>query len=411
MNRSMLLSSLTDSSADNGMSNPALEPSRQRQFARIAWLAWLAAFAAVVFLIIRNPQNHNVCIGYAVPCFDWLHGKGLYDANMGIDGYLYAPQNALLYLPFALMGHPWGDLLWRAAGLSLLCWGLWRWSRVFWPQATPLMFAVTTLLALPPTVASLRNGQANLQIAALALLAAYELHQRRWWWATFWLVLGFVVKPIMLVMILLAAAIYPAMIFPLALGFGLMLLSPFAMQRPHYVISQYHAFFNMLKTASNPDRAFCDLRGLIWKFSGWTIPEKIYQVIQIIAALGTLGLCWIASRRWGNSGRAFFLFAFATGYLMLFNPRTESSSYVIFTPAVALPAAWLLIDLRRSLAGWTLVAIAFCLFCDGWAYSATHNWLKALVCIIYLGLLIRELFLHRPEDWVPENSPEFATAI
>jgi len=361
-----------------------------------ACFVWALAWLWIGVLVWRDPVNHNVCVEYATPSHNWLAGRGLYLDNMGVDGFLYMPQSGLLYMPFALMGPVLGGMVWRAAGLCLFCWGIWRWGKMLWPDIFPSIFAIASAIAFPITLASLRNGQANLQIAALMLLAAAELHQRRWWWATLWLVIGLVVKPIMIVMVLLAAAVYPVIIWRLAIVLVLATLIPFATQKPHYVLAQYQAYYEVLKTASQPQRIFCDLRGLLWKM-GWIMPQSLYQAVQILAAGATLGLCLIASRRWAHAGRAFFLFILAACYLMLFNPRTESSSYVILGPALALPAAALL--LHRDIWGWVVAALSICLSCDGWAYNATHNWLKPAACIVFLGLVIYQLLRGNAQRW------------
>jgi len=387
--------------------NPPRFPARRLVLGTC--LVWAAAWLWIGVLVFRDPVNHNVCVEYATPSHNWLTGRGLYIDNMGVDGFLYLPQSGLLYMPFAIMGPVLGGMAWRAAGLCLFCWGIWRWGKMLWPATAPFIFAIASAIVFPITLASLRNGQANLQIGALMLLAAAELHQRRWWWASLWLVIGLVVKPIMMVMILLAAAVYPVIIWRLAIALALVALIPLATQKPHYVLAQYQAFYEVLKTASQPQRIFCDLRGLLWKM-GWIMPQSLYRMVQIVAAAATLGLCLIASRRWAQTGRAFFLFILAASYLMLFNPRTESSSYVILGPALALPAAALLMN--RDYWGWIIVALSICLSCDGWAYNATHHWLKAAACIVFLALVIDQLLRGTPQRWNPiPRAPASATSL
>ena len=61
---------------------------------------------------------------------------------------------------------------------------------------------------------------------------------------------------------------------------------------------------------------------------------------------------------------------------MLFNPRTESNSYVILEPYIAISAAMMFFGWRRLRAGIFLIGLSVLMFCDGWAYHATENWLK-----------------------------------
>lgn len=81
---------------------------------------------------------------------------------------------------------------------------------------------------------------------------------------------------------------------------------------------------------------------------------------------------------------------------MVFNPRTESNSYVMLAPVIALPAAALLsVWDRPRLAGW-LYLLSFMLICDAWAYRQTENWLKPLTCFVVWYLLIRALLRYPP---------------
>jgi len=202
------------------------------------------------------------------------------------------------------------------------------------------------------------------------------------------------VKPIIFVALLLSAAIYRPMRWRLALGLAIFLLVPFAMQNPHYVWAQYGVCYAKLRMAALPYRPFCDLRGIFWAF--WVIPQNVLTILQIIAAIATLALCLLAWRWWQEPARSVFVAAFGACYLMLFNPRTESNSYVILTAILAIPAAALLLDDLRLFPGVMLFVIGICFSCDGWAYHLTDPWLKPLTCAVLIVFLIVELFRRDP---------------
>jgi hypothetical protein len=246
---------------------------------------------------------------------------------------------------------------------------------------------------MPPALGALRNGQANLFIAALMLHAAAELRLQRWGRATGWMIIGFAIKPIMLVVMLLCAAVYRPLIWRLAAGMALLFLAPLAFANTHYVVEQYRSCWQMLQVASRPDRPFCNLHGLVWKLGvPLTQTETLFGVLEFFTALLTLVLCLIAARRWDEPTRAYLLLALAACYLLLMNPRTEANSYVMLAPLIAVPAALLLLTLDRFTAGWALVVLCVLLTCDGWAYKWTEYWLKPIVCLIFLILLIGEFF-------------------
>jgi hypothetical protein len=370
-----------------------------RRLASVAWLAWIIAWAIVSLLVWRQYDQRNESIVYSNAAQDWRARRGLYVNNMGGDGFLYLPQSAILYIPFAAPGHPLGDIAWRALGLALYASGIWRMARTFSTERALIVFTAATALGLPPALGALRNGQANLHIAGLMLHAAAELRSQRWTAAVFWLVLGLAIKPIMLVMMLLSVLVYPSIIWRLLVGLAVLMLVPLALANPHYVLSQYESCWRMLTISSRPDRPFCNLQGLAWRLGvSLSASDATFHVLQVLGALAAAILCRWVVRRSTEPLRAYFLFTLAAIYLMFFNPRTEASSYVMLTPMLAVPAALLLLVHDRFAAGWTLVVMCVLLTCDGWAYRWTEYWLKPIVCLVFLVLFLRVLFQPRLLD-------------
>jgi alpha-1,2-mannosyltransferase len=380
----------------------------ERYLAVVAWVAWFVVFTVVAVLVSRNPIKHNDCGIYRGASQQWWAGKGLYvnNRNRGSDGFLYLPQFALAYTPFAALGFPVGDIAWRALGLGLFVAGLWRISGIASIERRFYIFALMTVGTLPPALASLRNGEANLHIAGFMLQTAAEIRYQRWSRAAVWLSAGIVAKPIMLVMALLSAAIYRPIIWRLALGIAVILVMPFAFGHPHYVAAQFHEYLSVMNLASNPPDLYCNIRGLFGKI-GWVMSRRVFRSIAITAAGATLGLCLLAQRRWAEPVRVFLILGFAACYLMLFNPKTESNSYVILSPIIALPAAVLVGLLDRPRAAAALYCLLFLLICDAWAYRATENWLKPITGLVVLTLLVR-FVLGRPR---PVGISEFTETI
>jgi hypothetical protein len=403
------------------MSKRLTTPQQDRLMAVIACSFVGLTFVGISWLVLRKPFDHNECPIYLRACWDWYRSRGLYSQNFGIDGFLYLPQFVLLYAPFAIfdpvlrqpIGNqpivilPIGDILWRAAGVALLLIGLWRSARAFAPHQRLALFSLLVFMSFPPAIASLRNGQANLHIAALMLLAALDLSEKRWSRATVWLVIGFFIKPVMAVMILLVAVAYWKTIWRLAVGLLVGAFLPFAFQRPHYVAEQFGTFFSTTLASSTPDREFCNLHGMLAKF-GLTVAPSAFRIV-LLAAAGLTLLIWLLAYRHHEPFRAFFVYALSAGFVLLFNFRTESNSYVMLAPAVAVAASLALFQFHQLVAGWLLVAIAVCLICDAWAYHATENWLKPLACVIFLLIVAIEI-LRKPRP-SPYRPTPFSTMI
>jgi alpha-1,2-mannosyltransferase len=360
-----------------------------KRLAQIAWGVWAVSFLAVSVMVVHNWKDHSEGVIYSKAVTDWWGNRNLYGV-FRYDGFLYFPHAAILYSPFTFMKHPLGDIAWRLAGLAFLVGGIYRFAKLCAPNDVDRVFAIASFIAIFPCLASLRNGQSNLHIAAAMLQAAADLAEKRWWRASIWLMIGLAIKPIMMVMILLAGAVYRPMSWRLAIALVLFVLLPFATRSPDYVWAQYRGCYEQLTNAAQPDRAFCDFRGLLYTMH-ILISQRVELGLQLVAAAAALAICWMAHRRWIEPWPAAVLFAITAIYLMLFNPRTESNSYVILSPAVGLAAGLISLDLKRVVDFWIVVAISLALWSDGWGYKWTHLWLKQIGCIVFLILLIREM--------------------
>jgi len=169
-------------------------------------------------------------------------------------------------------------------------------------------------------------------------------------------------------------------------------------QTPGYVAAQYHGFAIKMLLASDPAATgdtFADVFALTRLFS-LHLPRAVEVVVQAFAGLATVGLCWLAVRRWDPVPASLFLLALSGGYILLFNPRTETNGYVLVGTAVAFLAAvaWK-IEGRRVLA---IVLVLIDLgFAWGWNVTRGHNQpLSAGLCLLFLGLTVHRLLADQP---------------
>ena len=86
--------------------------------------------------------------------------------------------------------------------------------------------------------------------------------------------------------------------------------------------------------AQGDEPRYSDLAALL-AHAGIIAPETLKTVARVIFALGYLGLGALAVRRLSIVESAWAVGALAADYLMLFNPRTETCSYVFLGPFVA----------------------------------------------------------------------------
>lgn len=345
------------------MERDSAEPTLDRR--RLSWgvLLWVAVMVGVSVLVAwslsRHPTAHTVTGAYRSASLHWWAGKDIY--GKGIGGFLYLPQSAILYSPFALAPVPLGDVIWRCVCLAVLAFAVYRLSQLLSGiLQRPDTFFWLTLITLPMLFGNSRNGQMNLMLAGLQIIAFGEVAERRWWNAAATLALAVAFKPLAMVPALLVGLFhFRAMWWRLAITFLIMLGAPFLFQRPDYVAFTYAGFLQKMHGAGaavTPQQfGAADLGGLLDSI-GLYPGHAVFTVIRGVGALVTLWLGWRASKLRDRRSAALMLLALSSMYLLLFNPRTEGLTYVVAAPIVAALALLAWQDGRRR-AAWALTGL------------------------------------------------------
>jgi hypothetical protein len=344
------------------------------------------------------PHERTVTGIYHEASTNWWAQQDIYQGPGGLN---YLPHFVLVFTPFHLLPVPAGDLLWRLLTTALLASAIWRLLRDHFGEETARVFAWASLLALPACLGAVRNGQGSALFAAITLHAVACLPRRQWWAAAALMVLAVAVRPIGIVLILLAPFIYAPLRWrlpALALAFAVV---PFFFAPPDYVIAQYRDFATNIHACSvykRPD--FADFNGVIRTF-GSEVPSGAATLVNVLAGGLTLALWWFSAARIREPFRALWLLALATGYLMLFNPMNEVNSYVILAPAMG---AWVVHGLRRPETRRFGYWVAFLMLTIGFGpdimFPFIGNrfgpfWLP-IATALFLGLLTMELWQPRP---------------
>jgi len=344
---------------------------------RVLW----AFLAVLLFTIVAvDPMGRSATKEYQDASTRWWQGtESLYK---GKNNFLYLPQAAIIYTPFNLLPRRVGEPLWRMVCLATLAASLWAAARLLAPKKSQIVFLLATLLMLPSSFASARNGQVNMPLAGLYLLIAVLIARHRWHPAAILLALALALKPISIVPILLCGVLYPRLIFPLALWIVVMLGAAFLHPDPQFVLEQYTAFFQKLtNSAAKPTgHTWCDYAGLL-KTVGITLPDTINFLIRAGAAATTFGLCLLVKRTREPVRQAFTIMLFAVTYLMLFNPRTETNSYIILGVWIGILGAYegFIRKNFTAAAAWVLFALGLGVENYGPIYHLTNLWFKALL--------------------------------
>jgi len=341
------------------VANPKREiwPRNRRLAFVAAVLLWTVPMLVVAALVIHNPLKHTVTMGsYHLAAGNWWSGRSLY---VGPAGMNYLPHFAILYSPFHFLPLTLSEILWRFCAAASLAGGLWLLTRELFGAESERPFLWATILAMPLSMGALRNGNANAIFGGVTLLAIVALMQKRWWLAVAWMVLATALKPLGIVLLLLASIYYAPITRRVPLALLGLALFPFCFAGPDYVLSQYRdAWHNLRDCAAVSEHRFADLNGILRTF-GSPLSASASTIVRVLAG-GLTAIAWLwGAQRLSLALRCLWLYALATAYLMLFNPMTEANSYVILAPALGIWGIWLLFndELGGRRLGWVIVVM------------------------------------------------------
>ncbi len=377
---------------------------------RAAWGFLLLTFLILNADVVRHPLKHTTMPTYRLASTRWWAGQDPYTTNAHA-GFLYFPQAAFLFTPFNAVPFMAGEILWRAATFGLFAYALVRLNGFFLStgrQPPGKTFLVLSLLAVPGALASLRNAQFDLPLAALIVLVAAETASARWNAATAWLCLAVALKPLAVVPLLLFGALYWKLIPRMVIGLLIVIALPFLHWNPAFVAHEYGRCFETLVWASKGDEArYSDLAALLSHF-GYDAPDLLKTITRVLFALIYFGLGAMALRRLGRIEAAWAAGALSADYLMLFNPRTETCSYVFLGPFVASLALFYAEQPGRKWLGFGLGFAALGFACDAIPkiadfsiHEMTDRWLKPLLALFFLPILIQFIFEKRRREFSP----------
>ena len=356
--------------------------------------------------IIASGSIRTVVPAYREGAVSWVAGNLIYH-HIGVGGFTYLPQAAILFIPFSLFSVVTGEVVWRLVNIGVFALGIFHFAGFAEGRSGKRFFPLMTLVTLPMAWDCARNGQATLALTGVMLLAVVDVAQQRWWRAALWLALGISIKPLMIVLVLLIMAIDRPMSWRIAVGMTVAALVPFLTQHPGYVIEQYAACWKNLTTAAHVGAAeggwtspFHALRLI-----GIAVPETVQTVLRLAAALGTLALCWLSRRRHDAVGSAIFVFSLSVVYLMLFSPRTENNTYAMLGPAIAVFLAGAYLVENRSREGLLLGGIVFAIL-GGRVIErmltphAGTSWISPLMAVCFTAYLLVRYFrdLQAPQE-------------
>lgn len=361
-------------------------------FDRLGFWLWVGSFLIVLGLALWSPDTRSVVHIYRHGSEAFLSREPLYDVQVAM-GYLYAPAFAALYVPLVKLGPHLGSVLWHVLGFGALTFAAMRQVRKIGGQEQTWLLSFGLFLALPVSLAALRNGQATILLTGACWFLTLSALEGRRAECFFWATLAIIAKPTGIIMLLLVGALRPRLIPVLALAVLVVLAIPYGFAPTGYINAQYHDFFRMLTSMTvDPTGPFvpADFTAPFTRF-GMTLSEFDATIVRAVAGLLTLWVVLQFDRRLDSSVSGLAIFLTAAFYMCVFNPRVEQNTYAMVAVPAGLSIALLWQEKGAGAMRWLLAALLFVTgltSVDSRLHDLFHPWFRPIAISIVACLLI-----------------------
>jgi hypothetical protein len=389
----------------------------RRQRAAVA--VWAAALVLLGGKALLWPHRNSVYPIFADAGRHWREAGNLYETSPGREPFRYSPLVAAFFVPFSVLPDGPAGLLWRLLSSAVFFGGLGWWCRaVLAPTLSRSRWALLWLLAAPLTVGNLHNGQSNLLVLGLLLVAVAAVTADRLNLAAAGLAVACAFKLYPIAVGLLLVAVEPRRMGPrLALALAAVFLLPFLLHRPGYVAAQYAGWLGHM---ADNDRQLlpqdCWYRDARLLCSRWVVPMSYgaYQATEVVGG-GVIAAACLWARRAGLGRQWLLALLLGLGccWMTALGPATESATYVLLGPT----AAWLLLTgvaaghplaLRAVwLTGYGLLvaAQAVAVLPAGWGRTLQGLGPQPLAALLLLGGLLYLAFRAEPDTRGTDEAP------
>ncbi len=259
-----------------------------------------------------------------------VHHQDIYIkyADEHIDFFKYSPAFALAMAPFAVLPDLAGLFLWNFINIFVLFFALWSMPIV--PEKKKLL---AMLFIIMEAITAMGNSQSNSLMAGLFILAFLFLEKNNVAIATLFIVITVFIKLFGLVGFALFL-LYPNKIKAMAytiFWFVLFALIPMLIVSPSELVQIYKSWWNLL---SNDYVGFNGISVIAW-LNTWFGLTEIKQMV-VIFGLIIFGLPLIRFKQFVSQKFRMFFLASILLWVVLFNHRAESPTFVIAVSGVAI---------------------------------------------------------------------------
>jgi hypothetical protein len=245
------------------------------------------------------------------------------------DLFKYSPTFAFLMAPLAVLPDLAGLMAWNLLNILILFFALWKFP---WP--TNRVKGWMCLLVLAEAVTAIQNSQSNALMAGLILFAFLSLEKKQPLWAALFISLTIFIKVfgvVALALFLLYPRKFRSALY--TLGWILLLAAfPLAVVPLSELAGLYASWIEMMRTDVGSSLGL-SVAGWLQAWFGW---ESKWLILGI--GFGLFFLPFLNYKSFADPRYKKLLLASALLWMVLFNFKAESPTYVI---AVAGVAVWL----------------------------------------------------------------------
>ena len=307
-----------------------------------------------------------------------------------------APTFAVLIAPFAILPDIPGLILWNVLNCIVVFLGIWKFPN-FSSKAKVLCFWFVVHELLLAT----QSSQSNALIAGLIILAYHQMEKKNVHWASLLLVIGFFIKPFVLVAFAMWLFFDKKWQFiAYTIGWGILLaLSPLIFVSYDQFIFLYKSWLNLLANDHSVSYGL-SLMGMLKAV--FDLDAKLY-ILGIGAVLFCIPMMRIHQYK-SLLFRQLFLASILI-WIIIFNHRAESQTFIIAICGVAI---WYFSQPYKP---FNLVLLIFCLYITQLTSSEVFfpqsirrsfidlYEIKALPCIIIWFLVLYDLTFKKFQDY------------
>lgn len=347
------------------------------------WVFPAIVWGIMVVTVLIRVTFSPITKSSVYPVFDtagkaFSQGKSLYSSREG--AYRYAPGWATLFALGNNVPQQVTSSIWRLLNLAVLICAAFRFQRRFFPHWSNAQLSLWWLLMFPICLGSFNNAQANLLLLGLLMGSLVRFAEQRYTLCGFLLAFAISLKIYPIALALLLLLIQPKkLLIPLIIGMLLIAGLPFVFQDAGYVIEQYQSWIQSTTGDLRIDRDISDTNRDVWlliRITHFPLEYTGYQILQLFTALSLAAWTWFNRHAIMNvasaNDRLIQLFSLAITWMLVFGPASESSTYALVAPTLAM-AGVLILTTPQPLLVCFSVAVSYLLMLVGHLGSAFPN--------------------------------------